>query len=87
MMAQIRLNYTSTLNFVPFGGKGYTYWGTLHTNVSFRERTEELNYGLWIGRFEKAAPECAGDGRAERATGHCGAGAPELSMNECMHDA
>ena len=43
VMEQIRLNYTSTLNFVPFGGKGYTYWGTLHTNVSLRERTEELN--------------------------------------------
>ena len=82
VMEQIRLNYTSTLNFVPFGGKGYTYWGTLHTNVSLRERTEELNYGLWIGRFEKAAPECAGDGRLSDACwSECTSGAHSTYTN------
>ena len=72
---QLRMNMRARINFVPFGGKDPSYWGRFgpgtfdalvsedRKNITFIEEQENRQWAVWIGRYEKDAPECAGDGR------------------------
>eukprot|EP00964_Phaeocystis_antarctica_P145720 scaffold111835_cov59-Phaeocystis_antarctica.AAC.1 len=92
---QLRMNMRAEINFVPFGGKDPSYWGRFghgtldglvaehRKNITYIEEQENRQWAVWIGRYESAAPECAGDGRlADACWAKCVSGEATLAYTK-----